>query len=177
MPESPIRRHRPRSLKSPSLKSWSLKSLALLSLGVVAGATIGCVPEMPPDPQEPPAEASAVPAPDAAPEAAAPAVEQPRRAEVGVGRQGRSLDDETGVGRVIAQPAVSLFAVRERAVFDIQIPKAMQLFEATEGRKPKSHEEFMQRIIAANQIQLPELPTGSEYRYEPDKGELWVHPT
>lgn len=141
----------------------------LLSLLGLVGVTLGCSPTVPPEPEEP----SAVEAPVAVPQAE---VSEPQRAEVGVGRQGRSLDDETGVGRMIAQPAVSLFAVRERVVFEIQIPQAMQLFEATEGRKPKSHEEFMQRIITANQIQLPELPAGSEYRYDPEKGELWVHP-
>ena len=101
---------------------------------------------------------------------------EPRRAEAGVGKQGQSLEDETGAGAIIAQPARTLFDVQQRAVFEIQIPQAMKLFEATEGRKPQSHEEFMQRIIQANRIQLPELPEGQQYRYDPEKGELWVYP-
>jgi hypothetical protein len=50
---------------------------------------------------------------------------------------------------------------------------ALKLFEASEGRYPQSHEEFMDKIIRANNIQLPELVEGEEYIYvpeEPDKG-------
>lgn len=158
-----------------SSRSGRACPLLLVSLLVLTLGAAGCRPaerESPPAAQIPDAEA-----PDAAPEPEATPASEPRRAEVGVGRQGRSLDDETGVGGVIAQPARSLFAVRERMVFEAQIPRAMQLFEATEGRKPNSHGEFMQRIVQANQIQLPELPAGSEYRYRPDDGELWVYPT
>jgi hypothetical protein len=52
----------------------------------------------------------------------------------------------------------------------------MQLFKATEDRNPKSHEEFMEKIIKANQIHLPELWEGETYRYDPKTGELWVDP-
>lgn len=92
-------------------------------------------------------------------------------AQPGVAKQGRSLDNESGV---LVQPAKSLFAVRERAVFNIQIPQAMQLFEATEGRGPQSHDEFMSKIIAANNINLPQLPAGQRYLYDPAQKELLV---
>ena len=96
------------------------------------------------------------------------------RAEAGVGKQGQSLQNEKGIGAMIVTPARSLFAVKQRTVFEIQIPKSMQLFEATQGRKPKSHEEFMSAIIKANLIQLPELPAGQTYIYDPQLGELMV---
>ncbi len=96
------------------------------------------------------------------------------RAEAGVGKQGQSLEGETGVGGMIAQPARTLFAVKQRAVFEIQIPSAVKLFQATEGRKPNSHDEFMTKIIAANRINLPELPAGQTYVYDPQQGELLV---
>ncbi len=96
------------------------------------------------------------------------------RAEAGVGKQGQSLKDEKGIGGMIAQPARTLFAVKQRAVFEIQIPSALKLFEATEGRKPKSHDEFMSRIIKANQIKLPELPAGQTYVYDSQAHELMV---
>ena len=51
------------------------------------------------------------------------------------------------------------------------INHALQLFNAQEGRFPKSHEEFMQRIIQANNIQLPELVEGDEYVYVPEEAE------
>jgi hypothetical protein len=50
----------------------------------------------------------------------------------------------------------------------------MQLYEATNGKKPTTHEEFMEQIIRANQIVLPELPAGQRYVYDPETGELMV---
>jgi hypothetical protein len=105
------------------------------------------------------------------PPANAPPAENQVRAQVGVGKRGRTLDNETGV---IVQPAKSLFAFSERAIFEIQIPSALKLFEATEGRKPNSHDEYMSRIIKANNIRLPELPDGQTYRYDPQQGDLMV---
>jgi hypothetical protein len=96
-------------------------------------------------------------------------------AQVGVGKRGRSLDQfQSGVQRVIAEPAKSLFATRERTVFNILIPHALQLFQAEHGYLPRSHEEFMREIIEANQIALPELPAGHRYVYDPQRGELMV---
>lgn len=110
----------------------------------------------------------------------APAVEGAagvaQKAEVGVGIRGDSLRDEEGVGKIIAAPAVALFNTKERVVFEIQVPHALNLFKALEGDGPKSHEEFMEKIIKANNIMLPELKPGMRYRYRPDLGELWVEP-
>lgn len=114
------------------------------------------------------AEMHVVPAPEE------PATERVE-AEVGVGAKGRSLDNEDGVfTRGIVEPARSLFATRERMVFEVQIPKAMQLFHASEGRAPQSHEEFMQKIVQANNLQLPQLPPGQRYVYDPEQTELMV---
>ncbi|WP_425616528.1 hypothetical protein NA78x_000176 [Anatilimnocola sp. NA78] len=93
------------------------------------------------------------------------------KAEVGVGAKGRSLDNETGF---IVEPAKTLFAFREKAVFDISIPSAMKLFEASEGRYPNSDEEFMQKIIKDNNIKLPVLPAGQIYYYDPETHDLMV---
>ena len=57
------------------------------------------------------------------------------------------------------------------------IPDAMNTFKALNGRKPKSHEEFMKEIIKASGIKLPDLPPDAKYVYDPQKGELTVvHP-
>jgi len=93
------------------------------------------------------------------------------KAEVGVGIKGRSLDNETGV---IVQSAKTLFAIREKAVFDISIPHAMNLFQGAEGRFPNSDEEFMQKIIKENNIKLPQLPPGQTYYYDPETHDLMV---
>jgi len=100
-----------------------------------------------------------------------------RVAEVGVGIKGQSLRDETGVGKIISQPAMTLFTTKEKVAFEILIPHAMGLFEGLNGRKPESHEEFMQKIIKEQQIALPKLPPGQIYRYHPDDSQLWVEPS
>ena len=140
----------------------------------------GCSTESAPAP----ADAQAAGTPESVPMEAAP--EKPQAgplsdivgqrvpAAVGVGKQGRSLDNETGIGGAIAQPAKTLFAVKEKAVFEIQIPHAMNLFKATNGNAPKSHEEFMSQIIKANRINLPELPAGKKYVYDPEQAQLMV---
>jgi len=119
-------------------------------------------PELAPPAQATPA---AVPGPT-------PAADMERvKAEKGVGVKGRSLDEHEGV---LVTPAKAYFSVRERAVFEMQIPQALKLFKATNGNGPKTHEEFMAQIIDANQIQLPELPAGQRYVYDPEKEELQV---
>ncbi|MBM3998270.1 MAG: hypothetical protein FJ297_01800 [Planctomycetes bacterium] len=97
------------------------------------------------------------------------------KADVGVGAKGRSLDKyDKGVQRMIAQPAKSLFAARERITFNIALPHALQLFEALNGYAPRSHEEFMRDVVEANNIQLPELRPGHRYLYDPKTKELFV---
>ncbi len=98
------------------------------------------------------------------------------KAQVGVGIKGRSLDNETGVGKIVSAPVSAFFAVKERVAFDILVPQALSLFRATEGRCPKSHEEFMEKIIKPNRIELPALPPGAAYRFNPELCELWVDP-
>lgn len=92
-------------------------------------------------------------------------------AEQGVGIKGRSLDEFEGA---LVTPAKAFFSVRERVVFEIAVPEALKLYEATNGEGPKSHEEFMAQIVEANQIQLPELPNGHKYVYDPATKQLMV---
>ena len=110
-----------------------------------------------------------------APATGQPTAEPTREvAGVGVGKKGRKLEKHKGTGQIIAQPAVSYFRAKEKIVFEIVIPKNMQLFQATNGRFPKSHEEFMKEIIEFGQIQLPELPEGGRYVYDPKTHQLMV---
>jgi hypothetical protein len=101
--------------------------------------------------------------------AADPNVERVK-AEKGVGIKGRSLDEYEGV---IVTPAKTLFTVREDLIFK-SITHALNLFNASEGRNPESHEEFMEKIVEFNNIKLPELPPGQKYVYDPEKNELMV---
>ena len=54
------------------------------------------------------------------------------------------------------------------------IDMQVRLFHAEHGRYPKDHAEFMEQIIKKNQIKLPVLPGGAEYRYDVEKHELVV---
>jgi hypothetical protein len=57
------------------------------------------------------------------------------------------------------------------------VQHSMDIYEAMNGEKPKTYEEFMEQIIKkgrADGIQLPMLPYYQEYGYDPDKKELVV---
>jgi hypothetical protein len=136
----------------------------------------------PPPPPPPPASTPSTTTPQtAATPPASPLATQPapaaspapntvaKKAEVGVGKKGRNYGKD-----IIATPAASLWATRERLVFEVQIPEAMKLFKATEDRAPKTHAEFMEKIIKANNIHLPELPEGQRYQYDPKTEQLMV---
>lgn len=136
-----------------------IHGLALCAL--FAGS--GCLPE--PDPPKP--------GPAAQPQLATGGEQAPgtvrNKAEVGVGAKGQGY----GEG-LVSTPAGAYFRTKERIAFDIQIKHAMNLFKAMENRAPKSHEEFMEKIVRANNIALPELPEGHRYVYDPKTEELMV---
>ncbi|MEC9093874.1 MAG: hypothetical protein VX438_14285 [Planctomycetota bacterium] len=92
------------------------------------------------------------------------------KARVGVGKKGE------GYGNLvpILKPAATFWKVKEKIAFEIVIPKTLQLFEATHGRKPKSHAEFMKKIIEEGKVKLPQLDEGLEYFYDAQNGELMV---
>ena len=59
----------------------------------------------------------------------------------------------------------------------MKVQHDMDIYEAINGEKPKTYEEFMEQIIKkgkADGIQLPMLPYYQEYGYDPDKKELVV---
>ncbi len=56
----------------------------------------------------------------------------------------------------------------------MEIEHAVDLFNASEGRYPKDHDEFMLRIIKANNIKLPVLPGGWKYAYDVPNHKLEV---
>lgn len=101
----------------------------------------------------------------------APVATVQEKAGVGSGKKGRSLDQHEGI---IVTPAKTLFAAKEKIKFEIEIPHALQLYEALEGSAPKTHEEFMEKVIQANNIALPELPEGHKYVYDPMTKTLMV---
>ena len=136
-----------------------LFSLSCICLGIAM--VLGC------DAPAPPAEPVAhKPMPPATAE----------KAVAGVGKRGQSLADNTGIAKAISEPANVFFKLEQKAVLEWNIPQALSYFQASEGRMPKSHEEFMTKIVEANKLVLPELPAGRVYQFNPEKGELWVYP-
>ena len=130
---------------------------------------VGCNNYQPaPEPEAKTPPPAAEPAPAAKPAVQTATVMVPKKAAVGVGKKGHY-----GKG-IIATPLGSLFAAEERINFEIQIPQAMKMFKALEGRAPKDTDEFMEKIIKPNRIRLPELPEGQRYWYDPKTEQLMV---
>ena len=92
-------------------------------------------------------------------------------AEAGVGKKGQSLKNDTGI---VVEPVKQLIKFEQKAVFDLQIKPALELYRGSNGSYPKTHEEFMEKIIKANGIALPTLPEGQEYVFDPEQGQLMV---
>jgi len=144
--------------------------LILLTLGIAV--LLGCNHTEPAGPSSSPQPVvNAPPPPPPLPAAKPPEMVQ-KKAAVGVGEKGHY--DAPVIVSPIVVPVATLFAAKEKIAFEIEIPEAMKLFKATEDRVPKSHEEFMQRIIKENHIILPLLPEGHHYVYDPKRGELMV---
>ena len=93
------------------------------------------------------------------------------KAEKGVGIKGRSLDQYEGL---VVTPAKAFFSTKERIAFEIEVPHALNLYKATEGQGPKSHVEFMEKIIQFNRIKLPQLPPDAKYVYDVETEQLMV---
>jgi hypothetical protein len=92
-----------------------------------------------------------------------------RVAQVGDGKKGQGYG-----GGPISEPARQYFRIRERIVFAVQIPEAIKLYKAMNGKAPKTHDEFIEKIINENSIRLPQLRDGETYVYDPDEEELMI---
>lgn len=68
-------------------------------------------------------------------------------------------------------PLAVFLNVRDRPEL-LKMEQAVRDFEIIEGRFPNDLEEFMQQIVEAHQIQLPQPQPGYEFHYLPETGEL-----
>jgi hypothetical protein len=93
-------------------------------------------------------------------------------AQVGVGVKGQGYG-----GGLITTPVSTYFRAQERIEF-ARIKHDLDLYKAANDNKgPRTHEEFMEKIIKPAAIRLPTLPPGERFVYMPDKEELMVeHP-
>ena len=93
------------------------------------------------------------------------------KAQAGVGIKGRSLDEYEGV---IVTPVKTYFKAKERISFEIEFPHALNLYKALDGTVPKDYAELQEKVIAPNNIRLPELPPGHRYDWNAETEELLV---
>jgi hypothetical protein len=84
-------------------------------------------------------------------------------------------------GKIHAKDYITLQADAYRTevakLAKLNVKHAIDLYEALNGTKPKSYEEFMEEIIKKGKpdgIWLPMLPYYQEYGYDPDTQELVV---
>ena len=105
------------------------------------------------------------------PQTAAPGDQQPDTvrevAKAGAGAQGRGYG-----GGIVTTPVAAYWNTRQRVEYEIKIPGAMRLFKAANDRNP-TNDEFW-KLIEENGVNLPTLPPGEKYVYDPKTGELMV---
>lgn len=100
---------------------------------------------------------------------AAPVEYELVKAVAGVGKQGRGYG-----GGIISEPVRQRFIQEQKIIYEIAIPQYLVLYDVEHGHPPKTHEEFMEKIIEANGVTLPELPEGETYVYVPEQKQLMV---
>ncbi|HAN96095.1 MAG TPA: hypothetical protein DCQ98_01060 [Planctomycetaceae bacterium] len=161
------------------------RSLGAMLLGLASLVLIGCdaptsAPVAAPSSTLPPGAVPVGGAPTA-PGAAAASGTAPSEGEqaagtsvvagVGVGRNGHAYGNDP-----LTLPAATYWRAKEKIAFEIAIPHALQLYKANDidGRGPETHEIFMREIVEANRIEMPKLPDGLHYRYDPQTEQLMV---
>jgi hypothetical protein len=87
---------------------------------------------------------------------------------------GAKVSDGKIVATDIVTAPVSAYGPALERISKSYIEQAIRLFEATEGRYPQSYEEFMEKIIKPNKIELPVLPGGKKYQYDVANHQLIV---
>ena len=146
-------------------RRWPRRHFRLGFLGVVI-FLIGCS-KPPPKPQgEPQADSvkeQSSSMPDNRGEIRTPA-------QVGVGKRGQKLKDRNGM---LSTPAKQIFVAEQKIMF-MKADQALQAFEILNDRYPRSTKEYMDRVINANFLTLPELPAGDRYEFDTKTHKLMV---
>lgn len=83
------------------------------------------------------------------------------------------VDDKVKISNPVTG-ALEAYQPLKDQITKMAVTKQLQSFHAIEGRWPKDHEEFMEKIIKSSGIRLPVLPAGRRYEYDVEKHELLV---
>lgn len=89
------------------------------------------------------------------------------------GDAGKVSDSKINATDPITGPMSAYGPILEKASA-IAVDQAINTFYALEGRYPKDHDEFMNRVILENNIKLPVLPFGATYQYDEANHKLVV---
>ena len=113
---------------------------------------------------EPAAQAETKPA-ETKPAAEAPAANEPKEFTNKDSKKGKKSRQAGGYLGAVGSARFTA----ENSMIINNIKHALNLYQAEHGRYPKTHEEFMEKIIKFNKIQLPELEADEEYFYDPEE--------
>jgi hypothetical protein len=94
-----------------------------------------------------------------------PVVEEPQVVTAQTPRRGKTLHNQ---GSYLSAVGSARFTTEHKLIFG-QVKQALDLYQAEHGEYPRSHDEFMAKIIEPNGIVLPELDEGYEYWYDPSE--------
>ena len=123
-------------------------------------------PSAPAPPAEPVENTETRPSePAEAADSTAPVVDEnteTKVAEVGFGEKGH-YDSKDYISVAVS----TKFRVEEQIGL-LRIKNCMDQYKAINGKFPKDHEEFWKEIIEKNSIQLPDLPPGQRFLYDPE---------
>jgi predicted small lipoprotein YifL len=97
------------------------------------------------------------------------------------GREAAFTDDRGNYGGGYLSEVVSARFTQENRIKNLHFAKSLrdgiEFYKAGHnGRGPQSHEEFMREVVAAHGINLPELKSGEEFRYDPEAEKLLIAP-
>ncbi len=152
----------PSSMSALVIGMTIVGSLLVLTAGVVAVVWIMCSPAAPADAQvaqSQPAAAEATPPPQ---------MERVKATIDTVGTKGKDYGDGP-----IATPLSLRWRIPDKVVL-LYVQHALNLYYGLEGHYPATHEEFMEKVVKANMLKLPDLPPGQRYIYDPETRELMV---
>ena len=88
-------------------------------------------------------------------------------------KDAEQVDNDVKVSNPITGPLEALGPMRNQ-VAQLGIEYHVNMFNALNGRYPKDHAEFMEKIIKGNNVKLPKLPYHSEYQYDVENHKLVV---
>lgn len=141
-----------------------MRTIKLLSLLLIAtSALIGCVGEPPPKDTA-----------DNEKKAKKPGLKTTTdigEFDPGAGKE--IVDDKVTYSNPVTGPLEAYQPLKDQ-ITKMAVTRQLQAFQATEGRYPKDHAEFMDKVIKSSGIRLPALPKGRRYEYDVENHELVV---